>query len=199
MVKKLLELFSGSGHLSNYFKNKGYRTTTLDLKNADIEIDFLEWNYKEFKPFYFDVIHAAPPCVSWSIARHHHRNLKEGLKPKTEVAIKGNKIINKLIEVINYFKPSVYFIENPRGRLRHYPLMKELPFRKTFYYIHYDYPISKPTDIWSNVYLGEDEKRNFRKYKQKISWSNFPKEKRSHYPPLFIKELFSIANTYLLL
>ena len=42
----LLELFSGTGSVGTIAKSLGYNVISLDLKNADINCDILEWDYK---------------------------------------------------------------------------------------------------------------------------------------------------------
>ena len=157
---RILELFSGFGHVSKYFKSQGYETLTLDYDKelpSDITQDILEWDYKQYEPKHFKIIWASPDCTSWSIACHKHRTQKEGLKPKTEKAVIGEKLIHKTLEIIEYFQPDIYIIENPRGRLRHFEPMKKLPHRTTVYYSNYGFNYVKPTDLWSNVKLWDEK------------------------------------------
>ena len=46
---KLLELFSGTGSVGNVAKTLGWEVVSLDLKNADINEDILEWDYKKYE------------------------------------------------------------------------------------------------------------------------------------------------------
>ena len=46
IIMKLLELFSGTGSIGRVAKERGYELVSLDLKNADINCDVLEWNFK---------------------------------------------------------------------------------------------------------------------------------------------------------
>ena len=43
--------------------------TSLDLKNADINYDILEWDYKQIQSGHFDMIWSSPPCIDYSIAK----------------------------------------------------------------------------------------------------------------------------------
>ena len=43
----LLELFSGSGSVGKVAKDLGYEVVSLDLKDANINIDILKWNYEQ--------------------------------------------------------------------------------------------------------------------------------------------------------
>jgi len=120
---KLLELFSGTGSVGKVAKELGYDVVSLDLKNADINADILQWNYKQFKPNDFNIIWASPPCIEYSRAK------TTGIR-KIDYA---NSIVKKTIEIINYFNPSVWFIENPQTGL-----LKQQDFMKDFDYYDVD-------------------------------------------------------------
>ena len=48
---RVLELFSGTHSVGKVCKDLGYEVVSLDLTNADINIDILKWDYKTaFKP-----------------------------------------------------------------------------------------------------------------------------------------------------
>jgi len=71
-------------------------------------------------------------------------------------------MILRLTEVIDYLKPKVWMIENPRGRLRHFkPLKRWLESnggsRLMVFYGNYNHYMQKPTDIWNDVGLNHDE------------------------------------------
>ena len=65
----LLELFSGTSSVGNVAKSLGYNVISLDLKNADINCDILEWDYKQFDRNHFQVIWASPPTANVSFLR----------------------------------------------------------------------------------------------------------------------------------
>jgi len=50
-------------------------------------------------------------------------------------------------------------VENPRGLLQYYPPMKVLGKPLLTFYGNYEWFSPKPTQIWSNVELWENEKR----------------------------------------
>ena len=52
----MLELFSGTGSVGRVAKNNGYDVISLDLKNADINCDIVEWDYKIYPVGYFDFV-----------------------------------------------------------------------------------------------------------------------------------------------
>jgi len=159
-----LELFSGSCKVSAEAERRGYDVRNLDISNINSPTyccDILDWDYKkdlgDWKP---DIIWASPDCRSWSLASNcrHRTDSKHGLEPKTQIGRNGNAMVLKTLEIIDHFKPKYFFIENPRCLLRHFPPMKDLPYRNTVYYGNWDYPMCKATDIFSNIKL-PDEKR----------------------------------------
>ena len=138
---KLLELFSGTGSVGKVAKELGYDVVSLDLKNADINADILQWNYKQFKPNEFKIIWASPPCIEYSRAK------TTGIR-KIDYA---NSIVKKTIEIINYFNRSVWFIETPQMGL-----LKQQDFMKDFDYYDVDYckygmEYRNRTRIWTNL------------------------------------------------
>ena len=57
---KLLELFSGTGSVGAVAKDLGYSVVSLDLKNADINCDILNWDYKKYALDIFNLFGVAP-------------------------------------------------------------------------------------------------------------------------------------------
>ena len=200
---RLLELFSGFGHVSGHFREHGWETLTLDYAkhlNADICIDILQWDYTVYPRDYFDAVWASPDCTSWSIVTDKHRTLLEGLIPKTKTAVLGEKLIHRTLEIIKYFQPYFYIIENPRGRLRYFPPMKHTPFRTTVYYANYGFTYSKPTDLWSNVPLWEEQSKTGTELwgvVKKFNNTNMTRAtQRSIIPKPLIEKLFGVVNSY---
>ena len=158
---RILDLFSGNKCVSSIFEEKGFEVITVDYVeklNPSICIDILKWDYTIYTPNYFDVIWASPDCTSWSLASggRHRTKISEGIEPKTEVGRIGELLVHKTLEIIKYFNPAIWFIENPRGLLRHFPVMKTLPFENLVYYGNYNYPMIKATNIWSNKELWKE-------------------------------------------
>ena len=153
---KVLELFAGSCSFSNVAKKYGFETLTTDIEQfgeIDIVEDILKLDYKnlDFKP---DIIWASPPCTTFSVAScgtHWTAPDVYGYRePKTKKAELGLEILVKTIEIIHYFNPKFYFIENPRGLMRKMLIMQPLP-RYTVSYCQYGDTRMKPTDIWTNL------------------------------------------------
>ena len=157
---KVLELFAGSRSVGKAAEELGMNVFSSDIKQfggIDYVVDILDFDVAEVHGFTKnlwvpDVIWASPPCTSYSIAGvRHHRN---GQEPTSEFAVKSDKIMDKVHELIHYFtllNPNlVYYIENPRGMLRKMDFMKRHPIRHTVTYCQYGDTRMKPTDIWTN-------------------------------------------------
>lgn len=164
----LLELFSGMGKISQSVKNMGGQAFTVDWSDkidSDLKADVSKLTVNDVIKLCGrvpDVIWASPQCTSYSIATHRHRTLKEGLKPKTELAEYDDFVNIKLWELIDKLLAlgaKYYFVENPKGRMRHMPFVVNRP-RYTITYCSYgnkgnangyeDIYSMKPTDIWTN-------------------------------------------------
>ena len=139
---KLLELFSGTRSIGTVAKKRGYDVVSLDLKNADINCDILQWNYKEYPTGYFDFIWSSPPCTEYSRAKTVGvRNIDE-----------ANAIVLKTLDTIEYFNPRIWFIENPQtGLLKNQEFMKWIPY-KDVDYCKYGFNYRKRTRLWNNLY-----------------------------------------------
>jgi hypothetical protein len=147
---RLLDLFTGTGSIANHARELGYEVTTLDLSGADINIDVLEWDYTQYPVGHFDVIWASPPCTYFSNARcaniGRHGITKETMEQ--DLITKGLPILYKTEKIIDYFRPSKYWIENPStGRMKEF-------INRPYYildYCMYGFPCRKRTQLWTNV------------------------------------------------
>ena len=141
MRKVLLELFSGTGSVGKVAELLGYSVVSLDLKDAKITTDILEWDYAKLDPDEIDIIWASPPCIEYSIAK------TTGVR-KIDYA---NRIVKKTLEITNYFKPKYWFIENPQtGLLKSQEFMSNLGFVDVDY-CKYGFNYRKRTRIWNNL------------------------------------------------
>lgn len=158
---KVLELFAGSrsmGKIAEKYSCQVFSSDINSFENIDYVVDILEFDVNNV-PFIPDFIWSSPPCTFFSVAsigHHWQREIignKELHTPKSINANLGVKIVSKTLEIINHFlslNPNlIWFIENPRGKLRKLKVMENLP-RTTIMYCQYGDNRMKPTDIWSN-------------------------------------------------
>jgi len=155
---RVLELFSGTGSVGKVCKERGWEVVSLDLKGADINTNILNWDYTVYPVGHFDIIWASPPCDTFSCLRLSHigRKLKShnGAVCTKELLQKdideiGLPILRKTEEILDYFKPHAYFMENPKtGRMKEYV---NRPFYDVDYCKYADWGYMKPTRFWTNV------------------------------------------------
>jgi len=140
----LLELFSGTGSVGNVAKTMGYDVVSLDRDmDATIKIDIMNWDYQNFTKPVIDVIWASPPCTEYSRAKTLGIRDIEG----------ANEIVKRTLDIIHYFKPKYWIIENPQtGLLKDQPMMIGIPF-KDIDYCKYGMPYRKRTRLWNNIDL----------------------------------------------
>ena len=147
-MKRSLELFSGTQSFSKASAAMGYQTTTVDMLSMfspTIKADILRWDYKVFPRDHFDVIWASPPCTEYSKAKTQGvRNLEM-----------ADALVKKTLEIIDYFNPRVWFIENVGTGLLVNRMETIRPGLKMYYvdYCAYGKPYRKRTAIWSNIPL----------------------------------------------
>lgn len=163
MILNCLELFSGTGSIGKVLKELGHTVISLDLKGADINCNILDWDYTKYPPDTFDYIHASPPCDTFSICRkswigrkikaHGDKvlTMEDIIKDQEEI---GLPILNKTLEIIKYFNPKYFTIENPQtGDMKKY--IKDIPYTDVDYCM-YGLPYKKRTRIWNNFdFVGE--------------------------------------------
>lgn len=132
---KTLELFAGSCSFTKVAKKYGCQTFTSDIKTMkgiDYVIDILNIDLR-LLPFIPDIIWLSPDCAAWSKAAGKIHFDGKKLIPKTAKAKEAFEIINKCIEILNYFfslnRDVKFYIENPEGKLRMY-LQPETLFSK---------------------------------------------------------------------
>lgn len=154
---RLLELFSGTGSVRKAVGNRFDEIVSIDIltKFKPTECcDILNWNYKKYPPGYFDCIWASPPCTEYSLVLNGH--------PDRVRDIEGaNRIVKRTLEILEYFQPEKWFIENPQtGLLKDQEIMLGLPYVDVDY-CKYGYEYRKRTRIWTNVdYEGKLCKRD---------------------------------------
>ena len=150
---KVLELFAGSRSVGKIAEDLGMEVFSSDLiefEGIHYPISILDFDVTKV-PFQPDIIWASPPCTGFSVAAigHHWSGGKGAYIPKTETAKLGIELVKKTLEIIDYFKPTYWFMENPRGVLRKLDVVKGLK-KNSVTYCQYGDERMKPTDIWTN-------------------------------------------------
>ena len=108
---KLLELFSGAKSVGKVATTLGYEVISLDLKDADINCDIIDWDYTVYEPGYFDVIWASPPCDTFSTVKNtwvgRHGYTRESIQSDIDniglpILRKAEEIIRRKVSVIRF-------------------------------------------------------------------------------------------------
>jgi len=154
---KVLELFSGSGSVAKVCDLLGYDVVSLDIEfEATHKVDILEFDYKQYKPNEFQYIFASPPCTYYSSLAKVWigKEKKDGLytiENYNKNLEDSDKLVERTLEIINYFKPKLWFMENPQtGTLKTREVVKDLPFYDVDYCMYSDWGYRKRTRIWTN-------------------------------------------------
>ena len=172
-----LELFSGThsfgkvshklgNHVISVDRDLTGKCPFTDYDNTDNHImdDIMTWDYKIFPPYYFDIITASPVCLWWSRLRNTWVGRK--LKAHGDTIITkeilqqdidkfGKPMVDKVFEIIEYFKPKFWLMENPEsGKMKHY-VAEQYPQYNTYQDISYckfcDWGYKKDTRFWNNI------------------------------------------------
>ena len=172
---RLLELFSGTHSVGKVAHNLNIHVTSLDrdlgathgdyTSSCHIKTDIMNWDYKTFPENSFDIITASPVCLWWSCLRKTWIGRKCKSIHSTEIITKehlindiekyGKPMVDKVFEIIKYFKPKYYWIENPQtGSMKDY-IASEYPEFNKYYdldYCKYSYwGYQKRTRFWTNI------------------------------------------------
>ncbi len=160
-MKNFVELFCGYGIISSSFLQAGFNVFSVDIrKRKGVCEPTLRKNILQLSPrdIPFKKIHVlwvGLPCDVWSYASGNFHWNSDG-SPKTEKCLEHIAILKKTLDLIEYLKPDIFFIENPRGRLRNYPLMLDFLEKmhaviKVLTLSSYGFPGTKPTNLFTNA------------------------------------------------
>ena len=154
----VLELFSGTGSVGKCCKELGWDVVSVDLiLPADHQVNIMDFDYKQYPKDFFDIVWASPPCTNYSLLKKcwYGRKLKDGTIYNRELNEKemdeADKLVLKSLEIINYFNPEYWFLENPQtGSLKNRNIMKGLSYYDVDYCMYSDWGYKKRTRIWTN-------------------------------------------------
>ena len=165
-----LELFSGTHSFGKVSSKLGYNVYSLDRDLGDenngyksenhFKQDIMTWDYKQFDRGFFKIITASPVCLWWSQLRKTWigRKLKaHGDKIITQEILDediqkyGVPMVDKIFEIIDYFDPQYYIIENPKtGKMKEY-INELIPYYDVDYCKYSDWGYKKTTRFWTNI------------------------------------------------
>jgi len=153
----VLELFSGTGSVGKVCENLGWNVVSVDLElPATHECDIMNFDYKQYPKDYFSICWGSPPCTDYSKLQDSFIGRKrKGVIYTKEIQEKemdeSDKLVLKTLEIIDYFKPELWCMENPQtGRLKERDIMKGIPFYDVDYCMYSDWGYRKRTRIWTN-------------------------------------------------
>jgi len=148
--RRALDLFSGTGSVRKVLEAEGWEVVSLDVNprwGANIIEDVLTWDYRRLPPKSFELITASTPCMEFSRALTTRGGQRVN---KTDRRMDhADKVVCKVLEMIDYFQPKWWWIENPAtGLLKERPYMAELAFVDLDYCQFSDWGYRKPTRFW---------------------------------------------------
>lgn len=151
----ILSLFDYSGKIKQGFLNRGFNCISLDINqnkknnNVDIVCDFMEWDYKQYSPGYFNFIFIAFPCFTFS--RESGGFHFKGNIPKTIAAHNSISMLMKLKCVLDYFN-CPFMLENPTsaiGNSHYFKILGNLNYSRITQ-SNFGFPTRKQTDFFYN-------------------------------------------------
>jgi len=142
----ILSLFDLTGNWSKPYKDNGYEVIQIDIQ---LGIDILEWNYKSIPKDKVYGILAAVPCTDYAVsgARWFKAKDEDGRTAKSQL------LVDKTKEIIEYFEPIFWVVENPVSRIHKLnPWLREVKFQFHPYefagYGYEDERYTKRTCLW---------------------------------------------------
>ena len=160
MTVRVLDGFTGTGSIRKVCEQLGWECITVDIDkqfNPTHLCDMLEFDYKQYPKDYFDICTFSPPCTNYSKLKRcwFGRKLKDGkIYTREQNAIdqdEADKLVLKSLEIIDYFNPQLWWIENPQtGDLKNRDIMKGIPYYDADYCMYSLWGYKKRTRFWTN-------------------------------------------------
>lgn len=147
--KVVLSLFDLSGAWSQPWVDAGYQVYRFDIQDnpeiGDItkfSIEFFNDIFASFDGLDIYAILAACPCTDFAVSGAKHFAQKDA-DGRTELSI---ELVKQTLRTIEYFKPAIWAIENPVGRIEKLTDLK--PWRLSFDPFHLGDTYTKKTLLW---------------------------------------------------
>ena len=206
-----LELFSGTHSFGKVSCKLGYNVISLDrdlgagcpftdyVAQTHIQEDIMTWDYTIYPPNHFKLITASPVCMWWSICRFSWIGRKLKAHGDTiitkeilqnDIDLYGKPMVDKVFEIIDYFNPQYFIIENPKtGKMKEY-INELIPYYDVDYCM-YGLTYRKTTRFWTNIEGLEFNKCNHKiKHNRDEAW-NKGRLERYRIPTLLIEKLLN--------
>lgn len=107
-MKTLISLYDYTGNWSRPYKEYGWNVIQIDIKHG---IDVFNWNFEGLKNVKGILI--AQPCTDYALSGARHFKAKD-LDGRTS---ESQKLVAKTKEIIDYFNPDFWCLENPKSRI----------------------------------------------------------------------------------
>lgn len=147
--KIVLSLFDLSGTWSQPWVEAGYQVYRFDIQDDPFYGDINNFNVEFFNDLFANfegqeiyAILAACPCTDFAGSGARHFAAKD-LDGRTEASI---ELVYQTLRTIEYFKPAIWAIENPVGRIE--KLTGLTPWRLSFDPFHFGDTYTKKTLLW---------------------------------------------------
>jgi N12 class adenine-specific DNA methylase len=147
--KVVLSFFDLTGKWSQPWEDAGYQVYRFDIQDDPDMGDVHNFSTEFFNDWFgnFDgqdiyAILAACPCTDFAVSGARHFAAKDA-DGRTVASV---KLVHQTLAAIEYFKPSIWAIENPVGRIE--KLGSLPPWRLSFDPYHLGEPYTKKTLIW---------------------------------------------------
>lgn len=110
MKNLLISLYDYTGNQSGPYEYAGWEVIRIDIQNGQ---DILTWEYRYINKNRKVIIIAAQPCDDYAVcgAKHFAKKDAEGVTEKSQVLVKKTK------EIIDWFNPFAWMMENPKTRI----------------------------------------------------------------------------------
>ena len=148
----VLSLFDLTGSWSDPWSEAGYEVHTFDIQDnpyvgdiTNFGTDFFQQLFNMFDGKEIHAILAACPCTDFASSGSRHFSAKD----KDGRTYSSIQLVQATLDVIEYFKPSVWAIENPVGRIEK---MNGLPpWSLSFDPYHFGEDYTKKTLLWGRM------------------------------------------------
>jgi hypothetical protein len=147
MKNIVLSLFDYTGNWSKPYRDNGYEVIQVDI---ELGTDILTWDYKRYPKEQVKGILAACPCTDFSLSGAAWFAEKDA-DGRTAASI---ELVKKTWEIIQYFEPEFWAIENPMSRIHKLcPFIGDVKFKfHPYQFAQYD-PIPRNSQYQKQTWL----------------------------------------------